>query len=254
MEIPNRRELEARYAKRLGRMSQRHKHELRELLGSPPDPSNVPQSFWEKVRKEMEAENLTLLYLLFLASARYHAFGTYSEKGQDAGIVSTLNQQATGYSKQRAVEVGSSYADTSAVRFETLKQEIEQLKQKTRPDAPTTPPGTVTRFPDLSPADKRRIETGLDKVFGPGRASTIAISETTAAQSAGGDAGAKATFGLSLGDLWITEADQRVCPICSPLHRTRREFWGLKYVDGPPAHPNCRCVVKYAKAAKTKAA
>ncbi len=217
-------------------------------MGDPLDPANVPPEFWAKVEEEMMEENLTLLFLLFLASANFHAFGTYSTRGQEAGIVQTLDQQAQDYSRQRAGNVARSYTQTSVDRFDTFTQDAGEILKRDQP------PGALRRFPDLDPAEKARIERGLDKVFGPSRAASIAVSETTAAQSAGGDAGARETFGISLDDKWITEADKRVCPICAPLHQTRREFWGKKYIDGPPAHVNCRCVVKYANEANRRSA
>ena len=118
MEIPNRRESESEYADRLKKLSKRHRRELRRLLGDPPDPANVPGEFWDKIEREMEEENATLLFLLFLASARFHAFGTYSEKGQDTGVVATLEQQAQTYRDSRAKSVARSYAQTSRERFE----------------------------------------------------------------------------------------------------------------------------------------
>lgn len=45
---------------------------------------------------------------------------------------------------------------------------------------------------------------------------------------------------------WLTSRDERVCPICGPLHGTRISIddafssEGLTE-DGPPIHPRCRC-------------
>ena len=43
--------------------------------------------------------------------------------------------------------------------------------------------------------------------------------------------------------MWITSVDERVCPICGPLHGVvvplTAQFDGG--FDGPPAHPRCRC-------------
>ncbi|MHC4445227.1 MAG: phage minor head protein [Planctomycetota bacterium] len=40
---------------------------------------------------------------------------------------------------------------------------------------------------------------------------------------------------------WYTQLDERVCPVCAPLHSTERAFWQLAIPGGPPAHPHCRC-------------
>jgi len=42
---------------------------------------------------------------------------------------------------------------------------------------------------------------------------------------------------------WITEPV--ACPICYPLHGTSRSTWSIKFADGPPAHPNCRCHLEW---------
>jgi Phage Mu protein F like protein len=49
---------------------------------------------------------------------------------------------------------------------------------------------------------------------------------------------------------WVTVADERVCPICEPLHdvvvRFDEHFQSGDFLgEGPPAHPNCRCYLEY---------
>lgn len=42
---------------------------------------------------------------------------------------------------------------------------------------------------------------------------------------------------------WITATDERVCPVCGPLHEKQVD-WAEPFPNGvmiPPAHPNCRC-------------
>jgi hypothetical protein len=41
---------------------------------------------------------------------------------------------------------------------------------------------------------------------------------------------------------WMTEEDERVCPICAPLHGLSiMQLPTVELQDGPPAHPRCRC-------------
>jgi hypothetical protein len=47
--------------------------------------------------------------------------------------------------------------------------------------------------------------------------------------------------GLVMRKWWITKADERVCPICGPLHEQPETTWAFTFPDGPPAHVNCRC-------------
>lgn len=74
------------------------------------------------------------------------------------------------------------------------------------------------------------------------RAEMIAITETTAAISAG-SALAAVELALLLGRrttwFWQTEEDDSVCSVCAPLN-------GKEQPDvEPPAHPGCRCSKRY---------
>jgi hypothetical protein len=74
------------------------------------------------------------------------------------------------------------------------------------------------------------------------RADMIAITETTAAISAG-SALAAVELALLLGRrstwFWQTEEDDSVCATCAPLN-------GQEQPDiEPPAHPGCRCTKRY---------
>lgn len=86
--------------------------------------------------------------------------------------------------------------------------------------------------------------------FTPERSLRIAVTEITRAYAASTqDAGAEmqAMFpDLTVIKTWYTNEDDRVCPICGPLHMTDvkiNESWGD--IDNPPAHPNCRCWTDY---------
>jgi SPP1 gp7 family putative phage head morphogenesis protein len=40
--------------------------------------------------------------------------------------------------------------------------------------------------------------------------------------------------------IWVTKGDDRVCPICAPLHgRKYKPYW---FMPQMPVHPNCRCM------------
>lgn len=74
------------------------------------------------------------------------------------------------------------------------------------------------------------------------RADMIAITETTAAISAGSSLAA-VELALLLGRrttwFWQTEEDDSVCSVCAPLNN--REQPDIE----PPAHPGCRCTKRY---------
>jgi hypothetical protein len=122
----------------------------------------------------------------------------------------------------------------------------------------------------LASSISRELQSGInpDRTFARSRAGIIAATEITrtitqaeilaARLSSGGDA--SSVDGppiLNTGNvvaLWQTERDASVCPICSPLHNTTADRWPEEYINGPPAHPNCRCWLLWATIAKNLAA
>lgn len=96
--------------------------------------------------------------------------------------------------------------------------------------------------------------TAPASIFSPERIAGIAVTETTAAVSAGGEFAVAQAGGLSEEDYWYTKDDNRVCPICGPLHGRPRSTWTSVVPEGPPAHPNCRCWISYANQASPASA
>jgi len=87
------------------------------------------------------------------------------------------------------------------------------------------------------------INTSLFKTFSPYRAAMIATTEVTRAKAAAvnGYTDILTGYGDKVVRRWLTEADERVCPICGPLDRSLEKTYRKQWGDGPPAHPNCRC-------------
>lgn len=102
-------------------------------------------------------------------------------------------------------------------------------------------------------------------ILSEARALAIAITETTAAHTAGRELAAREANrdadeplpdgtdpprtrppGVPLvSAYWVTMRDQRVCNFCEPLHGTERKVWSRVAPNGPPAHQRCRCYVAY---------
>lgn len=89
-------------------------------------------------------------------------------------------------------------------------------------------------------------ESGLKVGF---RAENVGITETTESMSGGrSDLWRQAKDQGLIEDVeyqrvWVTSTDERVCPICRPLHLERADI-GESFEGGyqkPPAHPRCRC-------------
>lgn len=214
MELPNRSTLEADFARRLSTLSSKHRRELTSYLGSPPDPTRVPPEFWARVEREFEEELAAFLLLILIASADFH--------GASESVAREIGERE---SVGRAREVADGYR---RVGEERLREAGRRWGQQEKP--PT----------------KAQVADDLTTIFGPSRDSSIAVTETTNAQSIGGERAIALTAGLNPDDLWITEEDANVCPICRPLHLTKREVWSRYFPNGPAAHPVCRCHIRYA--------
>lgn len=81
----------------------------------------------------------------------------------------------------------------------------------------------------------------LTPTFGPNRAEMIGVTETTRvfveAQRI-----AEANNPFTVAFRWYTVADERVCPICGPMHgQVRRKNEGYAGGVDLPAHVRCRC-------------
>lgn len=92
-----------------------------------------------------------------------------------------------------------------------------------------------------------QLVEALTPTFGPARASTIAVTETTRVLQASAEAAAMENEFISVAE-WLTVAGEGVCPICGPMHGLRRNKGERVYrhptlgqIAPPPAHPRCRC-------------
>ena len=235
-ELANRMELEADFARRLSRLSSRHRKELIALLGNPPDISRVPQDFWIKVENEHKTEVGTILALLFLASTEQH-----------------IDLLLPGDLRSVAIEDAADVADTwASERASTLSRQYAQNSRKKLSLADRRWYGTGPRVlgPTAEEFTGSEIYEPIADIFGPARDAGIAATETTRANTAGAKSGIdKATeFGVTTTVTWYTEADGRVCPVCAPLHGAAMDEWESIGINaeisangGPPAHVNCRC-------------
>jgi len=92
------------------------------------------------------------------------------------------------------------------------------------------------------------VMNGLNNtVLGGDRAQRVAVTEITRVYAESDDIAGKIVEeeypGVKVIKTWFTNNDSLVCPICGPMNEVsvlRKDLFpnGL---DGPPAHPNCRC-------------
>ena len=95
-----------------------------------------------------------------------------------------------------------------------------------------------SRNPAMTVDDVAKL---LEPTFGPARARMIATTEVTRAYSQAATITQEqmAAQGVQTTTQWVTWRDDRVCPICGPLHN--RFDYQAEFPYGPPAHVSCRC-------------
>lgn len=206
-EVANRMQFENAFGRELSLLTSRQKERLVSLLGEPPRLSNVPASFWAEAKREREEALLAFLYLVFIANARQH--GSTSPEAA-----------AMAYARNEAAQAAKDTTDGIRQRI----SDIAKARQAT---------------PSQAPLDDE-IEAAFPKP------ETVSAVATTQASSTGAEWSVKDQGLGSPDDYWQTEQDARVCPICSPLNKRKRDAWARKFPMGPPAHPNCRCYIVYA--------
>lgn len=257
MEIPNREQLETQLARRLERLNAKQRREVFIILGNPPQWENLDQIDWAKFERQVEAETMVAFYLIFMASANHHV--EVAGADPEATRNRLLDARGAAYSRGRAQQFSKAYADGAKAAVDRAAAKLRAAQARMLPPEP--PPRSLLgrgidllrRTPKPQPSfeiDQDELEQEINKALGPNRAAQAATNETTAAQSAGGEAGIDATVGISQDDLWINRPELSKtgpCPTCKPLHRTPRSYWSRIYPSGPgrEVHDGCVCTILY---------
>lgn len=89
-----------------------------------------------------------------------------------------------------------------------------------------------------------RLIAAMEQAFGPVRAERIAVTESTRIFSQATVMAARANPYITRLRL-LTAADERVCPICGPIHGQTIDKGSAGYGSAgfPPFHVNCRCTM-----------
>jgi hypothetical protein len=85
------------------------------------------------------------------------------------------------------------------------------------------------------------------RLFPDSRSGNVAITETTGAVGDGEYRvkDALSEIGIEITAVWVTANDDRVCPICGPMHLKPESQWVDEFPNGPPIHPRCRCYLNW---------
>lgn len=216
------------------------------LKANPADPQ-IPDTFWG----DLESENQKLLALWLLL--------TWGESSRRHGWPDRDNQEAgRRWAERRAEEVARKFTETTKNRVETAVRQWkeEQAKAEKQAQAKAEPPkplkpGDSSPKPSAPQAPKtprpippEAIDEKVDEILGPDRAATVAVTETSNAVTDASDAAMDAQGLLGDDDAWEIE-DGSACEICKSVNGLPRSRWPAHLEAGPPAHPNCRCRIRY---------
>jgi SPP1 gp7 family putative phage head morphogenesis protein len=156
-----------------------------------------------------------------------------------------LVEAATGEGIRLAAEVGVQF-DPAVVNVAMVEwaanysyELIKGLTETTRKIVANA----VSGFAATPGMTRGELVKMLEPAFGPVRAESIAISETTRAYSAAQSQYKEdlAGYGITTEETWQTSNDELVCPICGELNGKPESEWKDRYPNGPPAHTRCRC-------------
>lgn len=212
MDLPNRMAIEGDFQAEMEKLHAKQERELVNLMGNPPSMANVPETYWQKNKREIEALLLLFLAGVFATSANAHG-------------AKRAHLKSNQWVQSRAAQVAEQHVRKTR---ETLRQQQQEWQAQESPNQ-----------------QRRSARDSVRTQFEPSRAENVAASETTAATSAGAETGVRERDAVSQSDRWRTEEDGRVCPVCSPLNGSTRRRWSRFFPSGPPAHPRCRCWIDY---------
>ena len=230
-DLKDRTRAENGFSSRLNRVLVKHRKEAEEIMGTPADPSKLSSGYWDSLEKETREELYAVILRIFLLSYTQHWPGSFPGDSREKGTSS-----AKGYAEKRSRTIASQFVQHT-------KERLARIEDIPKGDDPPAPEGDAP--PARQSEHSKKTRSILKSTLGQDRADRIAVSETTAAVSKGGESAIQETVGWSENDTWFTKADGRVCPVCVPLHRNKRSEWSKPYPAGPPAHINCRCWIDY---------
>lgn len=201
---------EARIKRGLSRLSARHKRELREQLGDPPDVRNVPIEWWKEVRKEQQAQMTALLLLMAIpvADDLLSQFGMELDDRQRRNVERAVKKRTNWVSERMRV---------------TSRRQVQR-----------------------SLAHGRTALQTANAVFGAARLERVAITEATLATTAGTIGALEQyrdeTNGAGVA-IWRLDPCCDHCTVCPMLADTPDTFW--RAIAAMPVHVHCRCFTDF---------
>lgn len=182
----------------------------------------------ERLRKELEDELAAVFLLIFMVMRDDQSRATQLASRFASSRAGTLLDRMR-RNFRNEVNSGVPARDVfSPTRAETIAiteitTAISAAENAARQDrAMDDPERRAKEQPDGTPADRPGVGPGDGRLKPP----PVIVSDGTVA-------------------IWQTAEDERVCPVCGPLHDARATRWATQFPNGPPAHPRCRCWLIY---------
>src|SRR3990172_6909610 len=159
MDIPNRAELEAKLAQKLGRLGQTQLRGLRDALGNPPKMENLSPDYFDRLSDELQGVIQPIMEEIYVAQAAALMGIRQKAVAVDWNVV---NQRAAEWARKYSGVLCKDITDKSR---EAIRQQVEGFyrDQRTMGD----------------------LEASLSRLFGPVRVEMIAITEVTRASAQG---------------------------------------------------------------------
>ena len=230
-EFPNRAEHRAPLARDLAKLTAKQRRRLFELMGTPPDPLKVPESFWTECQKELEDELAAAILLLFLTSATMH--GLDYETAEQAG-----STWASGRAEHSAESIVA-----------TTRERIRNADRRSPTHQGAVHSGAVEGITDAE--QTANVRDAVNRALGPDRAAAIASHEANVAMVEGGEAAIN-LLGIVCEAFWThtgeapphhAGAEVDPCPTCTPyLGKERAECDGK---SPGLCHFRCDCFWTY---------
>lgn len=177
-------------------------------------PQNIPYDFWLQYQTQLRAEIASPMRQYIEQSfTNYSDYVNFIDKTGAVSDIDTLMTQAI--------------TDSANGIAETTRKQLQAMVQQG--------------------ISQDEIIERIALRFGTGHAEQVSVTEITRAESYFSDALQKrlAEQNVESTIRWLTSEDERVCPICGPLDNKKKPDggWVTKFgvLQGPPAHPNCRC-------------
>jgi hypothetical protein len=202
--------------------------ELVRALGDPPNPDNIPASFWRRYGLALQRKIQPTLEQIYIVAA-----GQVLTEAALGVSWMLPNEAAAAWAEKYAFELVRQINQTTVTKlqgyvsdyFRTQKT-MGQLRAEIQPN-----------IDDLITRSGRLLTSAQ-------RAQLIATTEVTRASVQGELAIVSKieTAGFEMVTIWATNNDDMVCPMCGPRNEKAQ---GDGWDSPPPAHPRCRCWVNH---------